>query len=114
MTIPSAETGLGGTYTFATGYNVDGSVNAASYPQTGDLPIETILYGYTDLDQPATLLDQFGTQAESSIVSDSQYDALAHATQYTSRGPHHDLPYDRRGRRPQADHQGLVLNGSTQ
>jgi len=83
VTIPSAETGLGGTYTFQTGYNADGSINAASYPQTGDLPLETVLYGYTTNDQPAQLLDLYGTQAESSIVSDSQYDALAHATQYT-------------------------------
>ncbi|MEV6845381.1 RHS repeat-associated core domain-containing protein, partial [Actinoplanes sp. NPDC051411] len=83
VTIPSAETGLGGTYTFATGYNPDGSVSGVSYPATGNLLSEDALYGYNDYDQPLDLADQYGTEAESSIVSDSQYDSLAHATQYT-------------------------------
>ncbi|WP_213457195.1 polymorphic toxin-type HINT domain-containing protein [Rhizomonospora bruguierae] len=83
VTIPSGETGLAGTYTFSTGYNPDGSISAVGYPATADLQPETILYGYTDFDQPLTLLELYGNEAESSIVADSQYDALAHATQYT-------------------------------
>ncbi|GIF24529.1 RHS repeat-associated protein [Actinoplanes tereljensis] len=83
VTIPSAETGLNGTYQFTTGYNPDGSIRAAGYPATGDLQQETLFYGYNDYDQASTLLNVYGTQAESSIVSASQYDALAHATQYT-------------------------------
>jgi RHS repeat-associated protein len=83
VTIPSGETGLGGTYDFGTGYNPDGSVSGVSYPQTGDLASETTLYGYNAYDQPLDLVNVYGGQAESSIVADSQYDALGHATQYT-------------------------------
>ncbi|SBT53106.1 polymorphic toxin-type HINT domain-containing protein [Micromonospora auratinigra] len=83
VTIPSAETGLGGTYVYGSGYNPDGSVSGLSYPASGDLQAESVLYHYTDSDQPLSLTDLYGTRAESSIVSDSRYDALAHATQYT-------------------------------
>jgi YD repeat-containing protein len=83
VTIPNAETGLGGTYIFGAGYNPDGSVSGLSYPATGDLLPESVLHGYTDFDQPLNLMDLYGTEAETSIVTDSQYDALAHATQYT-------------------------------
>ncbi|GAB3801169.1 RHS repeat-associated core domain-containing protein [Micromonospora zhanjiangensis] len=83
VTIPNAETGLGGSYTYETGYNPDGSISGQSYPKTGDLLSESVLYGYTDTDQPLNLMDLYGTEAETSIVTDSQYDALAHATQYT-------------------------------
>jgi RHS repeat-associated protein len=83
VSIPTAETGLGGTYTYGTGYNLDGSVRAASYPDTGDLQLETVLYNYTAYDQPLNLQTVYGTVAQASIVSDSRYDALAHTTQYT-------------------------------
>ena len=83
VTIPSSETGLGGTYAFGTGYNLDGSISGVSYPATGDLREENALYDYTSYDQPLDLLNVYGSDAESSIVSDSHYDALGHATQYT-------------------------------
>ncbi|GAA0541797.1 hypothetical protein GCM10010172_24000 [Paractinoplanes ferrugineus] len=83
VTIPSGENGLGGDYKFSTGYNADGSVRAAGYPTSGDLQLETAFYGYNGDDQPSTLLNSYGTQTGSSIVSDSKYDALGHATQYT-------------------------------
>ncbi|GIM95753.1 RHS repeat-associated core domain-containing protein [Paractinoplanes toevensis] len=82
VTIPTSESGLNGTYQFTTGYNPDGSVRASTYPATGDLPSETLLYGYNAYDQPKTLMNLY-YEVETSIVSDSQYDALGHATQYT-------------------------------
>jgi len=83
--IPSFETGLYGTYVFTTGYNPDGSVSAATYPTSGDLAPETVSYGYTDYDQPLNMTDAYGSTSgvATSLVSDSQYDALAHATKYT-------------------------------
>ncbi|MEU7585194.1 polymorphic toxin-type HINT domain-containing protein [Micromonospora sp. NPDC049230] len=83
VTIPNAETGIGGTFVFGSGYNPDGSVSGLSYPATGDLQAESVLNHYTDFDQPLSLTDLYGNSSEASIVSDSQYDALAHATQYT-------------------------------
>jgi len=85
VTIPSFETGLNGTYNFTTGYNPDGSISGASYPTSGDLSPETVLYGYTNYDQPLNMTDAYGSTSgvSTSLVSDSQYDALAHATQYT-------------------------------
>ncbi|GIE36714.1 type IV secretion protein Rhs [Actinoplanes italicus] len=83
VTIPTGETGLGGSYTYTNGYNADGSLAAMSYPATADLNAETIKYRYTDHDQPLDMTTLYGNGIESSIVSDSQYDALAHATQYT-------------------------------
>jgi RHS repeat-associated protein len=83
VSIPSGETGLGGTYDFSTGYNPDGSVSGVSYPAAGNLFFESVQYGYNDFDQPLNLTNLYGTEAHASIVSDSQYDGLAHATQYT-------------------------------
>jgi RHS repeat-associated protein len=101
IAIPLAETGVGGNYIYGTGYNPDGSVSGMDYPATGDLRNESVHYNYTDYDQPLNLLESYGDDAETSIVSDSQYDALAHATQYTlytglfsEKGAHAYLDYE--------------------
>nr|WP_221382037.1 polymorphic toxin-type HINT domain-containing protein [Actinoplanes polyasparticus] len=82
VTIADSEPGIGGTYEYDTGYNPDGSISAVTYPASGDLLQETVRYTYTNQDQPLTLTNNYGTQAQSSIVSNAQYDALAHTTQY--------------------------------
>lgn len=45
-TIPAAETGLAGTYSFTRGYKVDGSPATLSYPKAGGLGAETLTHTY--------------------------------------------------------------------
>jgi RHS repeat-associated protein len=83
ITIPVAETGLAGTYTYSTGYNVNGSTNSVSYPGAGDLGAESIGYRYDSQALPHQLLTFYGKEGtESTYVSDAQYNALAQATTY--------------------------------
>ncbi|XVV10937.1 polymorphic toxin-type HINT domain-containing protein [Actinoplanes sp. CA-131856] len=82
ITISTSETGIGGTYDYDTAYNIDGSVQAMTYPATADLFRETVRYDYTNNDQPYSLTNNYGTEAQSSLIADTQYDALAHALQY--------------------------------
>jgi RHS repeat-associated protein len=84
VTIPMAETGLGGTYYFTTGYNRDGSLNSYTFPETDDLPLESVGVSYTaDLGLPQRLTTFLGTDPQSSYVSDTRYNAIAEPDQYT-------------------------------
>jgi len=55
VTIPAAEVGLAGTYTFAASYKVDGSPATQTLPAAGGLPAETLTYGYTTTGRLDTL-----------------------------------------------------------
>jgi RHS repeat-associated protein len=46
VTIPAVEGTLAGSYTTASSYNVDGSLNTQTLPAAGGLPAETITTGY--------------------------------------------------------------------
>ncbi|WP_247680812.1 RHS repeat-associated core domain-containing protein [Micromonospora sp. C97] len=81
--IPSSETGLDGTYNFAYTYNVDGSVASSAYPQTGDLPIETVFNHYDPVNGlPKQMTTLYGAQPQSSYVADTDYNALGKVDQY--------------------------------
>lgn len=55
ITIPASETGLAGTYTYVTAYNVDGSTASNRLPAAGGLPTETLRTAYTAQGGPSTL-----------------------------------------------------------
>ncbi|WP_432959299.1 RHS repeat-associated core domain-containing protein [Micromonospora haikouensis] len=80
--IPTSETGLGGTYNFFNVWNRDGSLASTSLPSTnGDLPAETLQYGYSDLGLPTTLGTLYGA-GNLSYVEGTDYNALGQASQY--------------------------------
>ncbi|MFB7086644.1 polymorphic toxin-type HINT domain-containing protein [Streptomyces sp. NPDC056296] len=67
----TAEPELGGTYEFNTGYNLDGTVLAQSYPAVGGLPGESVSFQYDDLQR----LVGMGTSlnGSSDYVTDAVY-----------------------------------------
>ncbi|MET8262184.1 RHS repeat domain-containing protein [Micromonospora sp. NPDC005553] len=89
VVIPSAETGLAGTYTFDTTYNVDNSVASQSMPSTNSgLPAETLLFDYNSFGLPSGLRTLYGS-VNSSYVADTDYNALGEIDQvelYTGTG----------------------------
>jgi RHS repeat-associated protein len=81
--IPSSETGLGGTYDFTYEYNPDGSLASTSLPSTNsDLPLETLSYDYDALGNPTTLHTAYGT-TNMSYVPQTVYNALGQLEQIT-------------------------------
>ena len=44
--VPSSEGALAGTYSFHTGYNIDGSIQSTSYPTGGGMQQEVVVYNY--------------------------------------------------------------------
>ncbi|MCW6010831.1 transcriptional regulator, partial [Micromonospora sp. CPCC 205371] len=82
ITIPNAETGLNGTYTYETTYNVDGSVNRTALPGAGGLPTETLTHHYDETSgMPKRLTTVYDT-TQLSYVADTDYNALGHVDQY--------------------------------
>ncbi|MFD8661498.1 polymorphic toxin-type HINT domain-containing protein [Streptomyces globisporus] len=53
--VPASQGSLGGTYTFTSEYNRDGTLQSTGIPATGDLPAEVLVSGYDDLQRPTTL-----------------------------------------------------------
>lgn len=78
-TIPAAEGDLAGTYTTSVSYAADGSTGSLGLPAlgtgTGQVPGETLIYGYDDLGLPDTLT------GITSYVTDTKYTALGEQTQ---------------------------------
>ena len=63
VAIPTAESGLGGSYAYNTSYNPDGSVHSLRIPAiggSGGLSVETLTYGYQNLGLPTTLATTLG------------------------------------------------------
>ncbi|NMO50688.1 RHS repeat protein [Actinoplanes sp. TBRC 11911] len=76
-TIPASEGALAGSYTFATTYNLDGTMNQQSIPATGDLAAETLNYSYdSSTALPFSLKTDFGGTVKQIVLS----------TQYTRFG----------------------------
>jgi len=71
--IPAAETGLAGTYTYTFTYNVDGSPNTTRIPSVdgGAMPTETLTQHYTALGQPSSLSTSIPTAT--TLVPSVQY-----------------------------------------
>ncbi|MFI6317116.1 RHS repeat-associated core domain-containing protein [Nonomuraea sp. NPDC050556] len=55
ITIPTEEGALAGTYTYGSTYNIDGSLATLTLPAKGNLPAETLKYGYDTTGNDQTL-----------------------------------------------------------
>ncbi|MFI9561596.1 RHS repeat-associated core domain-containing protein [Nonomuraea endophytica] len=77
VVIPTAETGLSGTYTFDTPYNNDGTLKGVGYPMAGGLDAEAVTYGYDELLRPTTMSSNL-----SGYVSRTQYTLTGKLEQY--------------------------------
>lgn len=77
--IPSVtgQESLAGTYASTTGYNLDGTVQVTSLPAAGDLPSESLEYGYNSLREPTTL------KGISGLVQNTTYTATGNVLQTT-------------------------------
>ncbi|GAA1835584.1 RHS repeat-associated core domain-containing protein [Luedemannella flava] len=87
IVIPSAETGLAGTYTYNNTYNgVDGSLVSTTIPGvTGGLPTETLSLAYNSLGMPTSMSTLYGTSpgTNMSLVQAVAYNALGQTDQIT-------------------------------
>ncbi|MER6826634.1 RHS repeat-associated core domain-containing protein [Streptosporangium sp. NPDC000563] len=52
ITVPETEKELGGSYQFDTRYKLDGTVQSATFPASGGLAAETVVYSYDELRRP--------------------------------------------------------------
>jgi RHS repeat-associated protein len=74
ITIPPAEQGLSGTYTYAYSYHPDGSPATTRLPAVGGLPTETLATGYNTLGRPDTLRTTLsGTGEDTFYVNGTGY-----------------------------------------
>ncbi|WP_406113915.1 polymorphic toxin-type HINT domain-containing protein [Streptomyces sp. NBC_01014] len=78
VVIPSVpgEEALAGTYTSSTGYNLDGTVQVTSDPAAGDLPSESMTYGYNELGMPTTLSGKTGYVQKTTYTKQSDLSQL--------------------------------------
>jgi RHS repeat-associated protein len=99
VTIPSSQGALAGSYSTTTSYKVDGSISSVAEPALGDVPAETVNYGYDSLGNVATV------GGAAAIVHATTYTAFGEPTQYNF-GPiggsnaWQTLYYDEPTRRP--------------
>jgi len=78
VTIPSSETGLAGTYTYANTYTTVTELPlTTSFPAAGSLPTEKVSYGYNSLDEETSV---GGLVA---YTTGTTYDAFARVSQMT-------------------------------
>ena len=81
VTIPSTETGLAGSYTSESYYNVDGSLNTSGYPAAADLPLESVSYQYdATTGLPTTSASTFNSRSIS-YAGRTTYDALGRVSE---------------------------------
>ncbi|MBB5872117.1 RHS repeat-associated protein [Allocatelliglobosispora scoriae] len=83
ITVPAAETGVAGSYTYLTSYRPDGSPGTSTYPATGGLPAEGVTLDYEPTTGMPFGLDTILGASEFSLVSSTAYNALAQVDQYT-------------------------------
>ncbi|MFD9890121.1 polymorphic toxin-type HINT domain-containing protein [Amycolatopsis sp. NPDC059027] len=92
ITIPGAETGLGGTYDFTTDYDpLSGAVRSTTSPQKGGLSYERIFHDYGALGQPTGLHASAVGGPNTNLVSLTQYNALAQVLRTNFQDP--NSPY---------------------
>jgi RHS repeat-associated protein len=90
VSIPSSETGLSGTYPYASTFRVDGSLASLTVPAIGGtsgLPAETLTYGYNALGKPATLGTSIGSTSYVSATSYTQFGEASDTTLRNAGGP---------------------------
>ncbi|MCA2220414.1 RHS repeat-associated core domain-containing protein [Nonomuraea aurantiaca] len=75
VTIPGVEQQLAGTYTTTLTYAADGSPATKTLPKLGDLPKETLTYGYDDLGHPDTV------GGDLTYLTDTEYNELGEVAQ---------------------------------
>ncbi|MFE1103149.1 RHS repeat domain-containing protein [Nocardiopsis alba] len=73
--IPETEGELAGNYRFSMLYNPDGSLEGMRLPAVGNLPTESLSYGYDDLGNPSTLVGR------ERIVSETVYSKVGNLVQ---------------------------------
>ncbi|MEV0385453.1 RHS repeat-associated core domain-containing protein [Nonomuraea sp. NPDC050643] len=78
ITVPGAEGGLAGTYTYRYTYRPDGSPASTTLPAAGGLPAERLTIGYNALGLPVTL--------RTNLSGDGEDVSLVDGTQYTRYG----------------------------
>ncbi|MDX8149509.1 polymorphic toxin-type HINT domain-containing protein [Lentzea sp. BCCO 10_0061] len=86
ITIPDQETGLGGTYSYASNYFANGTLNVTHLPATGDLKKESLEYGYDALDQPSTQKTAYGVSAPTELVAGTGYTSFGELASTTMLG----------------------------
>lgn len=100
LTIPDSEGKLAGTYRFASTYHVDGELKSSQLPGVGDLPAETLTYGYNAQDLPTTMGSNLG-----SYVTETRYTPFGQVQQVTlqhkkdGQSAYHLFDYDLATRR---------------
>jgi RHS repeat-associated protein len=83
VTIPAVEGALAGTYTFRDTYSTaDNSLQTQVLPAVGDLPKETLQYGYDTLGQPSTLTALLGSGTPGSYVTETSYSKIGQLLRY--------------------------------
>ncbi|MBM2620355.1 hypothetical protein JIG36_33075 [Actinoplanes sp. LDG1-06] len=67
--VPTGEGKLAGTYDFTATFNPDGTQQGSSSPVTGDLPAESLVYGYDDLQRRTTVTGSLSTYLTGSLTN---------------------------------------------
>lgn len=89
FTIPAAETGLAGSYTYDHTYLVNGLAASTRLPDldgSGGLPAETLTFGYNGLDKPRTLSTSIGSTTYVDLTAYTRYGELAVLGRRTDNG----------------------------
>jgi RHS repeat-associated protein len=79
-TIPAAETGLAGSYTYEHTYTGNGLAASTRLPDldgAGGLPAETLTFGYTSLDKPRTLATSIDATTYVDLTAYTRFGELA-------------------------------------
>jgi RHS repeat-associated protein len=77
VTVPGAETGLGGSYTTTAEYRADGTPKSMTLPAAGNLASEKLSYGFNTVGQPVY---SYGT---TDYVRDTTYSNFGEPLQFT-------------------------------
>ncbi|MEU8761990.1 RHS repeat-associated core domain-containing protein [Streptomyces sp. NPDC048659] len=62
---------LQGSYTFTTGYALDGTIESTGMPAAGKLPVETFSYTYDDVQRPDTMKGSVSTYVKDTLYSNT-------------------------------------------
>ena len=90
VTIPAAETGLAGTYTFGTTYTANGKVSTQSLPATAGLPAETLTTTYHPNGAPRKLTGTNQYVTNSTYWQTGELTSMTHNSVTAYRGFDHD------------------------
>ncbi|MEN3307835.1 MAG: hypothetical protein V7603_4037 [Micromonosporaceae bacterium] len=98
ITIPSTETGIAGTYSYAFGYTAAGSDLSTTLPALGGLPREKLTTGYNTLGEADTLKTNVSATGDDIFVVNgtgyTRYGELGLVSRRNGDGPWLDTAYD--------------------